>query len=216
MDEIAATLTYPLVPVAVPSSQEKIQSRRSPGVSDRRSDASSSTSSDSTPRDEVSLSREAQELAKLARRDREVRAHEAAHAAMGGPYAAAPSFTYTRGPDGTQYATGGEVSIDVSPVPGDPEATLQKAQIIRAAALAPAQPSSADRLIAAKASRMSIEARSEIQAQTSVFASDSSFIPETGPVETPATRQAVLRTYGPSQTDPISLPSPGSLLNFLA
>lgn len=216
MDEISAALTYPLVPVTVPSSQEKIQSRRSPGLHDGRNDTSSSTGTDSAPRDEVSLSREAQELAKLARRDREVRSHEAAHAAMGGRYAAAPSFTYTRGPDGTQYATGGEVSIDISPVPGNPEATLQKAQTIRAAALAPAQPSSADRLIAAKASRMSIEARAEIQSQNSAYASESSSAQKTGPSETPATRQAVLRYYGPPQTDPIPLPNPGSLLNLLA
>ena len=216
MDDIAAALTYPLVPVTVPSSREKIQERRSPGVSEGRHDTAASAGSDSASQDQVSLSREAQELARLARRDREVRAHEAAHAAMGGPYAAAPSFSYTRGPDGAQYATGGEVSIDVSAVPGDPEATLQKAQVIHAAALAPAQPSSADRLIAAKASRMAIEARAEIQAQNSAFASDSSFLRDSGPVETPATRQAVLRTYGPPQTDPIPLPSPGSLLNFLA
>jgi hypothetical protein len=47
-------------------------------------------------------------------------------------------------------------------VPGDPEATLQKAQQIRSAALAPAQPSQQDIAVAAKASQLAIEARAEI------------------------------------------------------
>ena len=44
------------------------------------------------------------EIAKLSQRDQEVRAHEQAHAAVGGRYAGAPSFTYTSGPDGKRYA----------------------------------------------------------------------------------------------------------------
>ncbi|MBF0266296.1 MAG: hypothetical protein HQL46_13610, partial [Gammaproteobacteria bacterium] len=60
-------------------------------------------------------------------------------------------------------AVGGEVNIDVSGVSGDPQATIQKAQQIRRAATAPAEPSSKDRQVAAEASRMEAEAR---QAQT--------------------------------------------------
>lgn len=69
----------------------------------------------------------------------------------------------TRGPDGRQYATGGEVSIDVSPVAGDPQATIDKAEKIRRAALAPAEPSQADRAVAARATAMANEARIEMQ-----------------------------------------------------
>jgi hypothetical protein len=101
----------------------------------------------------------------LAATDREVRAHEQAHAAVGGPYAGSPSYTYTRGPDGRQYAVGGEVPIDVSPVEGNPEATISKARIVRRAALAPAQPSGQDRSIAARATAMEQQARIELREQ---------------------------------------------------
>jgi len=101
----------------------------------------------------------------LQQRDREVRQHEAAHAAVGGQYAGAPQYTYQRGPDGRQYAVGGSVSIDTSPVDGDPEATLQKARQIRAAALAPAEPSAQDRAVAASAAALERQARAEIAAE---------------------------------------------------
>ncbi len=112
--------------------------------------------------DRLNLSREALEIRELQMRDREVRAHEAAHAAAGGSYAGSPSYTYERGPDGRTYAVGGSVSIDMSPIQGDPQATLQKAQQIRAAALAPAQPSAQDMKVAQKAQAMAAEARNDI------------------------------------------------------
>lgn len=107
-------------------------------------------------------------LAELKKRDREVRAHEQAHLAVAGQHAnGAASFTYQRGPDGRNYAIGGEVSISTSAVPGDPEATLQKADQVRRAALAPANPSSQDRQVAAQASAMAMRARIEISRQQS-------------------------------------------------
>jgi hypothetical protein len=105
---------------------------------------------------------EQQELRELRARDQEVRAHEQAHAAVGGQYASAPTYTFERGPDGNQYAVGGEVQIDVSEIPGNPQATVQKMQQVRAAALAPAEPSAADRRIAADASRRMLAARAEM------------------------------------------------------
>lgn len=120
------------------------------------------------PEKRVSERREEEELAEvreLAARDREVRAHERAHAAVGGHYAGAPRYEYTRGPDGVSYATSGEVSIDTSKVPGDPRATLEKAQLIRRAALAPAEPSPQDRQVAAEAMRLEAEAKAELIAQ---------------------------------------------------
>lgn len=112
--------------------------------------------------DKVELSREAQEIRELQMRDREVRAHEAAHAAAGGSYAGSPSYTYERGADGRTYAVGGSVSIDMAPIQGDPQATLQKAQQVRAAALAPAQPSAQDLKVAQKAQAMAAAARNEM------------------------------------------------------
>jgi len=105
-------------------------------------------------------------LLKLAQTDREVRAHEQAHLAAAGPHArGGPTYTFQRGPDGRLYAVGGEVAIDAPPVPGDPEATLRKAQTVRAAALAPAEPSSQDRAVAAQAAQMAASAQAEILQQ---------------------------------------------------
>lgn len=97
----------------------------------------------------------------LAARDREVRAHEQAHVAAGGQYAGAPVYQFERGPNGVSYAVGGEVPISTG-AEATPEATLRKAQIIRRAALAPAEPSSQDRRVAAMASRLETSARMEI------------------------------------------------------
>jgi hypothetical protein len=106
---------------------------------------------------------ESQETKALEARDREVRAHEASHKAAAGALAqGSASFTYETGPDGQRYAVGGEVSIDTSPVANDPEATLRKAETIRAAALAPAEPSAQDHAVAAQAAQMAMEARAEI------------------------------------------------------
>ena len=63
------------------------------------------------------------QVRELKKRDEEVRAHEQAHAAVGGSYASAPKYTYTRGPDGKKYAVAGEVQIDTSPE-RTPEATI--------------------------------------------------------------------------------------------
>lgn len=104
------------------------------------------------------------EIRELKSRDTEVRAHENAHAAVGGQYAGSPTYSFKRGPDGRNYAIGGEVKIDTSPVAGDPQATVAKMQQVRAAALAPAEPSGQDRKVAASASQAITKALAE-QAQ---------------------------------------------------
>lgn len=108
---------------------------------------------------------EQQQINELKARDREVIAHEQAHASVGGKYAGAPTYDYERGPDGAKYAVGGEVSIDTAKIPNDPHATLVKAQQIKRAALAPAEPSAQDRRVAFKAERMAAEARKDIMAE---------------------------------------------------
>ena len=114
--------------------------------------------------DSVALSPEAErQVQKLQERDREVRTHEQAHMAAGGQYTSGgASFSYQAGPDGRQYAIGGSVQIDCSPVPGNPEATAEKARVVRSAALAPASPSAADQNVAAKAAAMESKARTEL------------------------------------------------------
>ncbi len=101
----------------------------------------------------------------LAARDREVRAHEQAHAAVGGQLAGSPSYEYERGPDGVSYAVAGEVPISSGAVPGDPEATLANARIVQQAALAPADPSPQDRRVAADAAQLQQQALQEIAVQ---------------------------------------------------
>jgi len=109
---------------------------------------------------------EKHKLEELSARDREVRAHEAAHKAAAGNLArGGAQFEFETGPDGRRYAVGGEVSIDTSKVSGDPQATISRAQTIRRAANAPAQPSGQDRAVAAQATRMEAEARQELTEQ---------------------------------------------------
>jgi len=106
---------------------------------------------------------EQQEVEELKARDREVRQHEQAHSAAGGQYTrGGPQYEYTSGPDGKRYATGGEVSIDVSKVADNPLATIGKMQVVYRAAMAPAEPSSADRAIAGEAKQKEAEARREL------------------------------------------------------
>lgn len=130
----------------------------------------------------VSEEREVQkqdEIRVLAARDREVRAHEQAHAAIGGAFAGAPKYQFERGPDGVNYAVGGEVPIDVSPA-ATPEATISKMQAVRRAALAPAEPSPQDRRVAQEAIAAEARARQEMvqeqraQSQQAVSGDESS------------------------------------------
>ncbi len=101
-------------------------------------------------------------------RDSEVRAHEAAHVAAGGRFVrGGASFSLQRGPDGRMYAVGGEVGIDTSPIPGNPAATAAKMRTVRAAALAPAEPSGADHSVAAAASQEEARALAELAAKRS-------------------------------------------------
>lgn len=109
---------------------------------------------------------ELKELEKLKARDREVRAHEQAHLTAAGPHAlGGAQFKTTKGPDGNSYATSGHVSVDISKEQ-NPEATLSKMRIIRKAALAPGNPSSADRQIAAQAAMIEQQALKELNQAT--------------------------------------------------
>ncbi|MBQ4839541.1 MULTISPECIES: putative metalloprotease CJM1_0395 family protein [Pseudoalteromonas] len=113
-------------------------------------------------REQAQQEQDEQQLKELKDRDREVKLHEQAHARVGGQYAGAPSYEYQRGPDGNNYAVGGQVMIDVAPVEGDPQQTIEKMQTVRAAALAPAEPSGADRAIAADATSKIATAQAEL------------------------------------------------------
>lgn len=106
-----------------------------------------------------------QEVSELKARDAEVKAHEQAHmAAASGINASAPSYDYQIGPDGKKYAVGGEVSISFTQS-SDPEENIKNAETMKAAALAPAQPSSQDLSVARNADQMIAEAKQELSEQ---------------------------------------------------
>jgi hypothetical protein len=143
---------------------------------------------------------EKQQVSELKQRDAEVKAHEAAHlGAAGGLARGGASYEYQKGPDGQNYAIGGEVSIDSSAVTDDPEATIAKAQQIRSAALAPTNPSSQDYKVAAKASQMEAEASQELSkngqnSQDSNTATDSQTVGNEGQTHSNHQSQYMINT----------------------
>jgi len=103
--------------------------------------------------------RKVEELKKI---DKNVHVHEQAHLSAAGGYARGGAhYDYVRGPDGNKYANSGHVSLDTSREK-NPEATIKKANIIQKAALAPADPSPADKQIAANAAKMAADAQQEL------------------------------------------------------
>ena len=131
------------------SAEQENSSTEDDKVSDQFADISSS---------------EQKEIQVLQQRDREVRAHETAHAAAGGSVTGSPSYTFEVGPDGKKYAVEGEVSVDLSSVQGDPRATIVKMQKVYNAALAPANPSIQDSRVANTAAQLIAQAQSELLA----------------------------------------------------
>jgi SprA-related family len=182
-EESADSRNTPFKPVEESSELSRTDNRRSPDerpgeldqrlqLDDRSQDEGSRRRDDGQERrdeqrqqdqaEQQRLDQEQQQVRQLAARDAEVRAHERAHSSVGGALAGAPRYDYERGPDGVNYAVSGEVSINVSAVEGDPEATLEVARQVRQAALAPAEPSAQDRRVAARASQLEIEARQDL------------------------------------------------------
>ena len=105
---------------------------------------------------------EEQELAKLKNTDAEVKRHENAHKAMAaGLQTSGPNYEYETGPDGRKYAVAGDVNISYQKS-SDPEVNLKNAQKLKAAALAPAEPSAQDRSVARKADMEIAKAKQEI------------------------------------------------------
>lgn len=159
----------PLTPeaiTAIGNTQEAETGLVRPGTdTGSRESAAVSSQAETESNDPAELSDEEQaQVDKLQEIDAEVHRHEQAHRAAGGRYAGQASYTYEVGPDGQRYAVAGEVSIDTAPVPGDPEATIDKLEVVIRAALAPAQPSGQDLKVAAQARQAVLEARREASA----------------------------------------------------
>jgi hypothetical protein len=98
----------------------------------------------------------------LKSRDKEVRAHEAAHSTNPELIKIGSSqFDYTIGPDGKAYATGGKVTLSTGNS-RTPEEALSKAEALKKAAMAPGEPSSQDFQTLNAAVAMEFEARNQI------------------------------------------------------
>lgn len=98
--------------------------------------------------------------------DAAVHAHEQAHLAAAGGYARSGAiYEFKTGPDGKQYAVGGHVNIDASPIANDPKATISKERVVQRAALAPADPSAQDRSVASQAAAEIAKAQQEESAE---------------------------------------------------
>jgi len=137
----------------------------STGLKQKTNTVSTSTSDTSKSQTQGLSPQQLAEIQQLKTRDADVKAHELAHLAVAGRFATGgASFTYQTGPDGVRYAIGGEVPIDISSE-STPEATIQKMETIKRAALAPADPSAADRRIAAEAAAKELQASQELQTQ---------------------------------------------------
>jgi hypothetical protein len=102
-----------------------------------------------------------QAIAELEGIQNDVIAHESAHKAAAGRFGGPVSYTYTTGPDGKRYITGGEVPISTPPT-DNPEEALRNASIVARAALAPGDPSGQDIAVAASAAQMAARARADI------------------------------------------------------
>jgi hypothetical protein len=121
-------------------------------------------------------------VVELVQRDREVHAHEAAHQAAGGGLVGAASYTYQEGPDGRSYAIGGECPIQI-PATDDPSEMIAIAERVRAAALAPANPSGQDLAVADAAVQMEAQARQALAQQTAEQQQASSAPSDKAPAE---------------------------------
>jgi hypothetical protein len=142
-----------LDPAQANSSQAEQDSAAQPIVPESPDSKKVQPSSDAVkkPKGEFLSKAEMALLRELQKADQAVKAHEMAHVAAAGGYAkGGASFSYQRGPDGQNYAIGGEVQVDTSKE-STPEATIQKMQIVRQAALAPVDPSPQDQQVAAHA-----------------------------------------------------------------
>ena len=156
---------------SVPSEplSDKVEFKNKSAESQRETDVQTQAADPFGPKSitgETLTRKEQMEVRGLRKRDQEVRAHEQAHIAAGaGVTRGGPRYEFERGPDGGLYAVEGEVSIDTSEA-RTPEETIRKMERVKAAALAPANPSSQDRRVAAQAAAKAQKARAEIASES--------------------------------------------------
>jgi hypothetical protein len=120
------------------SRQEKstVQNNRTSKILEENGSKKSIVNDDLSPEQK----KQVEELKQI---ERKVEAHEQAHKSVGGEFAGSMSYSYTQGPDGRRYKTGGEVSISI-PSDDDPQKLIAQLMQVKRAALAPSDPSPQD------------------------------------------------------------------------
>ena len=104
------------------------------------------------------------ELKRIQGKADKVVAHEDAHSMLGGTLMlGGPVYQYELGSDGEVYETSGQSRIDMSPLAGNPQATIFKMQQVKRAAMAPLNPSGADRVVASQADQIENQARKQMK-----------------------------------------------------
>jgi hypothetical protein len=134
-------------------------------------------------------------IAQLKAIEEKVKAHEAAHKAAGGAMTGPVSYSYTRGPDGKNYITGGEVPISISSGK-TPQETISRMQQVIQAALAPADPSPQDRAVAGQAAAQQQEARQQLVATPTTSESQPAAYVEPGQQADSIVARDLQRAYG--------------------
>ena len=147
-------------PSCVMHKEAKVADRSTFAAAAEKLESTDSTDSTDAPEKEPNALTDAEnrQVEALQRRDQEVRAHEQAHAAAG---ATNVRYEYQVGPDGRSYAVGGAADIQIVAMNDDHASRIAQAQKMRAAALAPGDPSPQDMAVAAKATRLEAEATAD-------------------------------------------------------
>ncbi|HHY74680.1 MAG TPA: hypothetical protein GX497_15915 [Bacillus bacterium] len=111
------------------------------------------------------------QIRELQNAEQNVRMHEQAHKAAGAGVTGAISYSYSTGPDGKKYITGGEVSVQ-APEGNTPEESIQILEKVKSAALAPADPSSQDLSVAANATAQIQQKKAEMSSENTSLQDD--------------------------------------------
>jgi hypothetical protein len=105
-----------------------------------------------------------EKVQELSEQDREVRTREQLVRAMAGSRVVkGATYSYKVGPDGKLYAVDAELDYYTAEVPGNPRATLRKAEQLERAVQAATESSPEDRAAAAAAAALASRARQELQ-----------------------------------------------------
>lgn len=100
-------------------------------------------------------------ITQLEKREQSIINHEKMHMLIGGSLASSPTYTYSIGPDGKKYVSGGRVDMKM-PTGGSLESLLSGLKRIKAAASSVTNPSAADLSTAAMAASIEASVNSEI------------------------------------------------------